>query len=46
MNVKNTMALGRRWTAAELRKRPHAQRDASWRLPLPLPRKTTGMILN
>jgi hypothetical protein len=28
MNVKNTMALGRRWTAAELRKLPPAQRDA------------------
>jgi len=28
MNVKNTMPPGRRWTAAELRKLPPAQRDA------------------
>ena len=28
MNVENPMPLGRRWTAAELRKLPPAQRDA------------------
>jgi hypothetical protein len=28
MSVKNAMPLGRRWTAAELRKLPPAQRDA------------------
>ena len=28
MNVKNSTPLGRRWTAAELRKLPPAQRDA------------------
>ena len=28
MNVENAMPLGRRWTAAELRKLPPAQRDA------------------
>lgn len=28
MNVKNTTRLDRRWTAAELRKLPPAQRDA------------------
>jgi hypothetical protein len=28
MNVENTAATGRRWTAAELRKLPPAERDA------------------